>query len=784
MTEMLNKEFSRKSFVKGGGAMIVGFSLAAAGLAGNAHAAESPYASNGPGDMYQIDGWIAIHADNTASIKSGAILQGTGSDTGILMIAAEELDMDMSQVKHVLADTNVTPMSGVKAASNTIINAGPGVRAAGAHARQVLLGLASTQLGVPVSQLSVSKGVVSGGGRSVTYGALLGGKLFNVRMPATYNMVNNDPLGVFGFTGGLQAGQSPAKPVSQYSIVGKAAVPRIDIPEIVTGTHVYAQDVHVPGMLHGRIVRPRGQMVYGFGAPIVSVDERSIRHISGARVVRKGDFLGVVAPVEYDAIQAAAQLKVKWGDPPKALGGSGNEFKTMRALDSAGKTVQSYRQVSGDVNRALASAAHVVEGSYGWPTNSHAIIGVPCSVADVTPQGARIFAGTQGVYATRHLVAEAIGLPLNKVRVTSATMGGAFGYMQYQDTAVSAALMSQLVGAPVRVQLMRWDELGWNQTAPGTLLDIRAGIDGNGKLVAFDYTQFYPQYRGEANQTAAQLAGKPIGPSSIAGTHQPTAMYDIPNSRYLLKSLPLKDNWIKADWMRMGSGPHATFAGEQVIDELARAARMDPVAFRRHNVTSGVGRGPLLAVLDAVTSAAGWQPKVSASNLSDAEVVSGRGIAWNGTSAANGRNAAAVADITVSRRTGKITVKHVFQAFSAGFSVYPAGVENQIVGGVVQIISRALVEQLRYNRTNVTSSDFVSYPALRFIDAPKVTPILVQRTDVQPQGVGEPVTLVAAAAIAKALFDATGVRLRTAPLTPPRVRAALAAKGSGTPGVK
>jgi CO/xanthine dehydrogenase Mo-binding subunit len=775
MTEILSKELSRKTFLKGGGALIVAFSTLGAAAAGRAQGADSPYASNGPGDMYQLDAWLTVHADNTVSVKSGAIMQGTGSVEAMLLIAAEELDMEYAQMRHVIADTNVVPMTGPKAASNTVSNAGPGVRAAAATARATLLELASKSLGVPVGQLSVSKGVVSGGAKSVTYGGLLGDKLFNVRMPASYNMVNNDPLGVFGFTGGLQAGQAPAKPVAQYRVVGTSPA-RSDVPEIVTGTHVYAQDVRVPGMLHGRIVRPRGQAVYGHGGPIVSIDASSIKHVPGARVVRKGDFLGVVAPREYDAIRAAAELKVKWADPPKVLPGSGNEIKGMRALDSAGKTQQSYRLNTGNVEGALASAAHRVSATYSWPTNSHATMGAPCTVADVTPQGARIFAGTQGVYATRHLVAQALGMPVDKVRVTAATMGGSFGYMQYQDAAIAAALMSQLANAPVRVQLMRWDEMGWNQTTPGSVMDIRAGVDVNGNVVGVDYTQFYPQYRGEANQTNMQLAGVPIGPSAIGGVYGPTAMYDVPNNRYLLKSIPLKDQWIKADWMRAGSTPHAAFAGEQVMDELAYLAKLDPVAFRIQNVTKGAMRDALLAVLDAATKAAGWQPRVTASSVSDANVVTGRGVAWSNIQKA-GTPTAAVADIEVNKRTGKIVVKHVWQSLSAGLSVYPGGVANQIVGGVTQITSRLLVEQLTYSRARVTSSDFVTYPLMRFKDAPKVTPIVVQRPELIPQGLGEPAAGVAAAAIANAFFDATGVRLRQAPLTPVRVRTALRAAG-------
>jgi nicotinate dehydrogenase subunit B len=791
MTGFLHeRELSRRTFVKGGGALIVGFSLA--GVAGRAQAAANPFASNGV-DQYSIDSWIMINADNTATIKTGGIRQGTGSDTGLLMIAGEELNMDMSQLEFVIADTAVTPDTGKHSASNTIKDAGPGVRAAAASAAQALLGLASTRLGVPVATLSVSKGVVSGGGKSVSYGELLGGKLFNVQMPASYNMVG-DPNSFPFFTGGIPAGQPPSKPISAYKLVGTSP-PRIDIPEIVTGTGVYIQNVRVPGMLHGRIVRPRGQAVYGFGAPIVSVDESSISHLPDVKVVRKGDFLGVVAAHEYDAIQAAAQLKVKWAQPPAVLPSSGNELKGMRALDSAGKTVTSTSDLgfvapnNGNVDAALASAAHVVSGTYGWPTNVHTPIGPQCAIADVTPQGTRVFSGTQGAYQTRQQVAFVLGVPESQVRVTACAMGGCFGDgAQYFDAAQAAALMSQSVGAPVRVQLMRWDEISWGQTSPASLMDMRAGVDGKGNLVAFDFTHFYPQYWTDDVQTNAELAGlpRPAFPSYPSGNFWPTPMYNIPNNRYLLKSIPLLNNWIKVFWMRGGSSPHVTFAGEQVIDELAHAANIDPVAFRIQNVVHGddllhlgQGKDELLAVLNAVTSVAKWQPRVSASKLSDADVVSGRGVAWsNADNTKTYAQTAVVADVDVNKKTGKITVKHVYQAVSSGLAVYPGGIENQIVGGVTQILSRLLVEKYRYSKTNVTSTDFVSYPIMRFKDAPEVTPIVIQWSSrVFMEGVGEPVAMAAAAAVANAFFDATGVRMRTAPLTPARVRAALTAAG-------
>jgi CO/xanthine dehydrogenase Mo-binding subunit len=795
MTGFLHeREFSRKTFLKGGGALVVGFSLAGAGLSGKAQAGLNPYTSSGV-DHNSVDSWIAINADNTAKIMSGGIKQGTGSDTGLLMIAGEELDMELGQLEFVMADTAVTPNTGTHSASNTIKNAGPSVRAAAATAAQALRGLASTRLGVPAAQLTVSKGVVSGGGKTVTYGELVGGKLLNVRIPDSYGLARSSSFG-FGdvVPGGLAAGVAPAKPISQYKLVGTSQ-PRIDIPAIVTGTEVYIQNIRIPGMLHGRVVRPRGQAVAGFGATIVSVDESSIKQIPGARVLRKGNFLGVVAPHEYDAIQAAAQLKVTWATPPAVLPGHGDEFKAMRDLDSAGKTVwgnedlENLRVNNGDVDRAFKSAAHVVSQTYGWASNAHSPMGPNCAVADVTSQGARIFSGTQGAYATRDRVAAVLGLPVTQVRVTACSMGGCFGDgAQYFDTAQAAALMSQLSGAPVRVQLMRWDEIAWTQSAPASLIDIRAGVDAKGNLVGYDFTHFYPQYWNNAVQMTEQLAGKPLpaSRSSISGNFWPGAMYNLPNERYVVKSIPLSNNWIRTFWMRGGAAPATTWASEQVIDELAYLMKIDPVEFRRQNATlgndlpAGQARDGLLAVLDAVTSAANWKPRVTASNLSDANVVVGRGVAWSNTDTPDHyAQTAAIADIEVNKKTGKITVKHVWEAASAGLGVSIDGIANQIVGGATQIISRLLVEQYRYSRTSVTSSDFVSYPLLRFKDAPDVTPIVIQRTNLPTLGVGEPVACAAAAADANALFDATGVRMHTTPLSPARVRAALKAAATG-----
>jgi len=356
-------------------------------------------------------------------------------------------------------------------------------------------------------------------------------------------------------------------------------------------------------------------------------------------------------------------------------------------------------------------------------------------------------------------------------------MGGCFGDgSQYRDVAEAAAVMSQIVGKPVRVQLMRWDEIGWDGYGPGAFFQIRAGVDGKGNLVAFDTTQFYPQYEQEAIELTRQLTGTPLASSYPDGNYWPASIYQLPNNRYLLKGFASEGTWVNGGWMRAGSSPHATFAGEQVIDQLAHAAAIDPVAFRLQNAAQDGSAEPVTQAMEAVTKAANWQPRVSASHLSDAEVVKGRGFAWSNVYLSNSPTAA-VADIEVNKKTGKISVKYIYQAFSAGLLISPGLVENQLIGGIIQIISRALVEQVSYSKTNVTSSDFVSYPLLRFKDAPQVTPIVLQRTGDAPQGVGEPVTVATPAAIANAFFDATGVRMYEAPMTPARVRVALKAAG-------
>jgi nicotinate dehydrogenase subunit B len=776
MTGLLHeREFSRKTFLRGGGALVVGFSLVGAALGGRA-AAAVPTAAGFMPDPNQVDSWLTIGADNTATLNTSQIETGNGISTGFLMVAAEELDMDLSQMRYGPDDTSIVVASGGEGGSNAIAGTAPAIRAAATTARQALLGLASTQLGVPTSSLTVAKGVVSGGGKTVTYGQLVGGKLLSTSMPPSYNM---EAVGGFGPPVGLRAGASPSKPISSYKLVGTSP-PRVDIPAKVTGSYTYVQNVRVPGMLHGRVVRPHGQGAWGTGAPIVSVDAASISHIPNVQIVRVDDFLGVVAPKEYDAIQAAAQLKVTWKDDP-ILPGQGNLFGFMRAE----QTRDAVQASAGDADTGLASAAKVLTQSYSYPYNGHFPIGPMCCLADVTPKGATIFSSTQDIESLAGTVSSVIGMQPAQVRVLYREGSGSYGSNTQEDVAESAAIMSKSIGKPVRVQFMRWDEHGWDDYGPAHTADVRAGIDANGNIVGYTYTGWQIPYF--TLHTPADLTGTPIPDptQSFTGygfidTSNTGGQYNIPNSLVTSKAVPALDSgFFKVTFLRAPSAQQALFASEQMVDELAHAAGIDPVAFRRQNIATTTdpaagspGGGAWLGVLDAVSKAANWQPKVAASKAQSGTVVTGRGIALGGFAASQ---VGVVADIQVNKKTGKILVKHLYAAQINGLTISPGLVENQMSGNLIQGLSRGLIEELTFSKTRVTGLDWVSYPILRFKDSPTVTTVSIQRTDLPSTGSGEPVNAPVAAAVANAFFDATGVRIREAPMTPVRVRAALKA---------
>jgi CO/xanthine dehydrogenase Mo-binding subunit len=490
---------------------------------------------------------------------------------------------------------------------------------------------------------------------------------------------------------------------------------------------------------------------------------------------------------------------VKWADPP-ALPGVGNLWKGMRDHDAAGKAPARVTTNTGNFESAFANAAHKVNQSYKFHYTGHLPIGPSCCVADVTPNGARVFTNTQDAYGTRQNIKDVLDVvmgskapALNRIRLTYVEGASVYGSAPYRDNNQAAAILSAMTGKPVRVQFMRWDEHGWDNYGPAQMTDIRAGADANGNLVALEFTHFgIPYYSTQPAQQqvvagttgfsnlATQFAAQGRAEGTISGQQ-----YTIPNWKIIGKSLPLQNNYFSVSFLRAPDNPQSAFASEQAVDELAYMLKMDPVAFRLKNIQSSLTVDPAQRwknVLTAVAKESKWQPKVAASNLSDADVVTGRGIAFGYYA---NTMTCCVADIQVTKSTGKIVAKELRVAGDAGLIVYPHGSENNEEGAAMQGLSRGLVEQVDFNKKGVTSLDWVSYPMIRFKDSPKIHIHGLSRTDVpdpagpgsRTTGSGEPALSPVPAAVANAFFDATGVRLREAPMTPSRVRGVLKAAG-------
>jgi len=523
-------------------------------------------------------------------------------------------------------------------------------------------------------------------------------------------------------------------------------------------------------MLHGRVVRPRGQRAYGTGARVVSVDESSIRDIPGARLLRRSDFLGVVAENEWDAVRAARQLKVTW-ETTSALPGNDKLYERMRSATTPEEIVVE----RGNVVSALASAKHVVSFTARAPYQAHAPFGPNCALADVKKESALVMCSTQDVYATRRTLSTLLKIPQDNVRVQYYEGSGTYGHSCYDDVAQAAAFMSQDAGRPVRVQFMRWDEHGWDNFGPAHVGETRAAADADGRIVAYEYHGW--QHGWSGTEASAQLTGASIGEfiaapaMGVQGVNRLTCggQYTIANLKLVNHKLPVHD-YLKAGWLRSPLDLSFAFASEQAIDQLAFVLKVDPYEFRKRNIADE----RWLAVLDAAANAAKWAPKRTTPARSDAKTLSGRGIglgthlqSWGG----------AVADVEVNAATGQVSIKHLYGALDAGLVVNPAIVESQIRGQLVQTASRMLHEEVTFDTSGVTSVDWRSYPILRFEECPEVTPIVVQRINERSLGAGEEVMAAAAAAIANAFFDATGTRMDMFPFTPSRVLEALKRRG-------
>jgi nicotinate dehydrogenase subunit B len=739
----MNKPFipSRRDILKGGGALVVSFSLSgpiSEALAQGATAAK-------PLALTEVDSFLAIDAKGLCTIYSGKVDLGTGTDTALRQMVAEELDLPLARTKLITGDTALTPDQGTTWGSLTIQLGGMQLRNAAATAKAALVEEAAKRLNTTADKITVVDGVATDGSKKLTYAQLIGGKSFSLKLDHTKPAKAKDP--------------------KDYKLVGKP-VARVDIPEKVTGQFTYMQDFRVPGMLHGRVIRPPAM-----GAKLENVDEGSIKNIAGVvKVVRDGNFLGVVASNEWAAIKAARELKATWSKAETLP----DQAKLWEHVRSSKVLRDEVTSSTGNVGAALATlGAKTFNASYDFAIHTHGSIGPSCAVAEFKDGKLTSWSASQATHNLRKQLATMFKMKPDDVRCLYIEGSGCYGRNGHEDAAADAALLAKAVGQPVRVQWSRADEHGWDPKGPPTLIDLRAAMDANGNITGWDSEFFIPQQTAGGFMVplvAASLADLPADNHTAPGNiFQNSAIpYRIPSVRtvcHRLETTPFRPSWIRTPG-RMQN----TWANECFMDELAAAAKADPVEFRLKYLDPNDKRG--IEVLNRVAALAKWEKRPSPQKSASGDVATGRGVTYCKYELAR-TYVAAVAEVEVKRSTGDVRVTKFYLAHDCGQIINPDGLKNQLDGNVIQTISRTLKEELKFNRAMVTSLDWQSYPILTFPEMPELVYDLIDRPNERPWGAGEPAAAVVPSAIANAVFDAVGVRLRSVPYTPEKVRAAM-----------
>ncbi len=698
-----------------------------------------------PVETVKFETFIKITSDGSVTAYNGHVDLGTGIRTALGQIVAEELDVSFARVVVVLGDTSRVPNQGATIASETIQITAVPLRMAAAQARQFLVARAAERLELSVEDLTIEDGLVRGkDNRSVSYGELIAGETIRLEL----------------------ADDVPVKDVNAYSIVGQS-VPRVDLPAKATGELVYVHDVRVPGMLHGRVVRPPYAGVDAgdfIGTSLIAVDEASVRDIPGlVAVVQIGDFVGVVAEREENAIKAAAQLKVTW-KPTPTLPDLGDIPTALRANPSTPRTLID----KGDVDAAIAGAAKPMPRTYVWPYQMHASIGPSCAVADYREDQTRVWSGTQNPHHLRTELARLVHRREAEIEVIRLEAAGCYGRNCADDVSADAVLLSRAVGRPVRVQLTREQEHAWEPKGTAQLMDVNGGINADGSVAGYDFATRYPS--NGAPTLALLLTGEVPNTPAVFEMGDRTAIppYDYDHLRVVAHDMP---PIVRASWLRGVSALPNTFAHESWIDEVAAEAGVDPIEYRLRYLKDPRA----IDLVNAVAERAGWKPR-PVRQVPDAEgdIVRGRGFAYAlyvhskfpGYGAAW---SAWIADVAVNKATGDVSVTRVVAGQDSGLMINPDGVRHQIHGNVIQSTSRALMEEVSFDRTSVTSREWGAYPIIKFPDVPKIDVLMLPRQDQPPLGVGESASVPSAAAIANAIYDATGVRFRELPFTPERI---------------
>lgn len=751
--------FTRRSILLGGGALVV--SIGAAISLDTILSLETAYAQGAkpPLTPEQLSSYIAVNADGTVSAFFGKMDMGHGLKVAIAQMVAEELDVPFKRVNVLMGDTATSVNQGGASGSTGIQMGGKQMRMAAAEARRVLTEMAAGLLSVPADKLVVNDGVVSANddkSKRISYADMLGGKYFNVQLD--WNKQYGNTL--------YAPGKAQPKKPGDYKIVGQP-IKREDVAPKVFAQEDFVTDIKVPGMVHGRMIRPAVA-----GAVPNKVDESSIKDIPGAKVVWDKGFLGVVADKEWDAVQAAQKLKVEWSQVDTPFPEQASLYDHIRKASVRKRSVD---KENGNVDDAFKGAAKVIEAEYEWPFQSHASMGPACALVEIKDSQVTCWSGTQKSHFVQEGLALTLDVPRDQVHVIWAMGPGSYGRNDADDCAMDAAVLAKAVGKPVRLQYMREQGTGWDPKGPASIHKARAALDGSGKVTGYEFTS-----KGFSRVDVNTNGGKPhdtlagqargVALKSGDGFGVPAESYAFDNKRMAWETIPPlldRSSPLRSSHLRDPVGPQIHFASESFIDEVAAAVNADPIEFRLRYIKEPRD----IAVIKAAAEKAKWETRASPRRDQSGNKVSGRGIAY---SQRNGTRVAIVAEVDIDRSTGKIWARKFTVAHDCGQIINPDGLVKCIEGNIVQGVSRTLWEEVAFDRKSVTSVDWLTYPILDITETPaEVNVVLINHPEIAPSGAGEPSIRPVAAAIANAIFDATGVRIRRVPFSPDRVKSAL-----------
>ena len=759
----MNHQINRRHLLTGAGALTI--SILAPGEKAQAWVATAGVASRPQLKPTRLASYISINADGGATAWFGKPDMGQGTDVGVAQMVAEELDLPSDRVKVVFGDTAVTMNQGGASGSFGVQAGGKAMANAAAEARLILVEMASKKLGVPVDGLIVENGVViakADPAKRVSYGELIGGRWFD------HEVEWNGEVGNFLDIKNMRAKRKDPK---DYKVYGTSP-PRRDVPEIVLGSSDYVVDVKVPGMVHGRTILPPVA-----GSVPVSVDKDSVKDIPGVQIVQEGAFLGIVAPREWDAVKAARQLKVTWSKVKEPFIDQKDIYKHIRnapVLKAGGEKANTDK---AKMDEAFKGAARIIEATYEFPFQSHACMGPGCAVVDYQPDGvSRLWTGSQKPHYAADGVAAVLGVPPEKMQGIWVRGPGSYGRGDAGDAANAAAILAKAVGKPVRYQAQRHEAHGWDPKGPASIHMMRAGVDKDGKVIAWEYkSKGFDQRDVDSNESKpydnlfSQLTGVKPKPSLFFGLPEETYVFPAKSLSFEVIAPMLESGSpLRSSHLRDPVGSNNHFAFESFVDEVAFATGLDPVDFRLQHIGNERDR----ELIKILAEKSGWQKHTAARKQRRGDVAIGHGMSF----VLRGPTRVAIfAEVEVNMKTGKVWAKRMVVAHDCGVVINPELLKMTIEGNICMGLSRALMEEVTFDKNNVTSVDWETYPILDMTQKPEsVEVVLVNRQNIPPSGAGEGSMRPITAAVANAIYDATGIRMRQAPFTPDRVKAGMA----------